>query len=236
MIRWSALQCAYGTAERVPELLRGAEEASADFGDVWNDLWSYLCHQGTVYSASYAAIPALTAMCLRQEARGYLAPLQLVGSILASNDGPVDPVTIRERYKSEVVQLRGLAERCVDRAADDTEFIYGLETVTAFEDGGVWSRNLSYLAEGEAPVDCDSCAENLLVHFEDLPATVTSWDGAQGPTTIKPAAALGPTEDRLIALAVTSNRPLVAAKLHHMFGRAICPACGVEFLMGDAFS
>lgn len=62
-IDWASLRCAYGTAERVPELLRRAEAAGPDFGDEWDDLWSYICHQGTVYSASYAAVPTLTAMC-----------------------------------------------------------------------------------------------------------------------------------------------------------------------------
>lgn len=237
MADWEALECAYGSAERVPDLLRRAAETTSDFGDSWNDLWSYVCHQGTVYSASYAAIPALTAMCMRQEPRGYSAPLQLIGSILASNDGPKDPATIRRKYESEVVQLRGLAERCVERAADDTEFIYGLETLAALEDAGVWSRSLSYLADGEAPMDCVRCTEHLLLHIEDLPASLATWKATLEPTLVRLVeAAPGSTEERLIAFATRNDRSLVADKLRHMFGAVTCPACGAEFRIADALS
>lgn len=235
-IDWASLRCAYGSAERVPELLRRAEEAGPDFGDAWDDLWSYICHQGTVYTASYAAVPALTAMCLRQEPRGYLVPLHLVGSILASNDGPEGAELIRDQYAAEVGQLRVLAERCIELANDDVEFIYALETLAVFEGRGVWSRNLSYVTNGEVPLDCIDCGENLLVHIEELPATVTCWDASREHTTVKPAEQVGSIEARLISLAVANNRPGVAAKLPYMFGRAICPKCGIEFPISNAFA
>jgi len=234
-IDWADLQCAYGSAERVPELLGRAEDAGADFGPAWDDLWSYLCHQGTVYSASYAALPLLAAMCLRQEPRGYMVPLQMVGSILASNDAPEGAEEMRDQYAKDVGELRVIAERCVKLADDDGEFIYGLETLAAFEGRGVWSRTLSYLADGEVPLDCIVCGEDLLVQIEEVPATVTCWDGSQAPTTAKPAEDLGPMEERLISLAHANNRPLVAAKLRQMFGTVICPECHAEFPIGRAF-
>lgn len=64
---WANLRCSYGSAELVPELLRRAEATGSDVGDEWTDRWSYICHQGTVYSASYAAVPLLTAMCLSRD-------------------------------------------------------------------------------------------------------------------------------------------------------------------------
>lgn len=237
MTDWRALECAYGSAERVPDLLRVADEADSDFGDGWDDLWSHLCHQGTVYSASYAAIPALTAMCLQREPRGYLAPLQLVGAILASNDGPDTPEAVRGHFSAEADSLRELAERCLERAADDTEFMYGLETFASFDDGGVWSRSLSYVASGEAPLDCPSCGENLLLHIDELPATVSRWDASQRTLAVSTGmAANGSIEARLLALAAANDRPLVEAKLQYIFGRATCPACAAEFLVADALA
>lgn len=235
-IDWASLRTAYGSAEGVPDLLRRAEESGADFGAAWDDLWSHLCHQGTVYSASYAASPALTAMCLRQEPRGYMAPLQLVGSILASNDAPEGADLMRAQHADEARQLSGVAERCLELAKDDIEFIYGLETLAAFEGRGVWSRNLSYLADGEVPLDCVSCGENLLVHIEELPATVACWDASRPATTVEPAEDLGPTEERLISLALASDRPGVAAKLRHLFGSVACPECRFAFPIAAAFA
>ena len=70
MTEWASLRDAYGSAELVPALLAAAEEAGTDEGDRRDDLWSRLCHQGTVYSASYAALPALAEMSQRRPPAG----------------------------------------------------------------------------------------------------------------------------------------------------------------------
>lgn len=235
-IDWAHLRTAYGSAEGVPDLLCRAEEADGDSGGAWDDLWSHLCHQGTVYTASYAAVPTLSAMCLRQEPRGYMAPLQLVGSILASNDAPEGAELMRAKYATEVGHLRAVAERCLELAKDDVEFIYGLETLAAFEGRGVWSRNLGYLADREVPVVCISCGENLLVDIEALPSTVTCWDASRHATAVEPNEKVGPAEQRLLSLAMANNRPVVAAKLRYLFGCVTCPECGSAFPTAAAFA
>lgn len=58
MTDWSQLSHAYGTAEDIPGLLDRLEPDPRS--PVWNDLWSSLCHQGTVYTASYAALTEQT--------------------------------------------------------------------------------------------------------------------------------------------------------------------------------
>ena len=47
-----------------------------------------LCRQGTVYSASYVALPALAAMEAQHPPAGYVASLHLATAVVASNDGP----------------------------------------------------------------------------------------------------------------------------------------------------
>ena len=56
---WSKLTDAYGHAERIPQLLRQLESFPSSNGNTepWFSLWSHLCHQGDVYSASFAAVP-----------------------------------------------------------------------------------------------------------------------------------------------------------------------------------
>lgn len=60
---WAELQHAYGAADDIPELLANLNipksERSEDdpIEDTWEELWSSLCHQGDVYSASFAAVP-----------------------------------------------------------------------------------------------------------------------------------------------------------------------------------
>lgn len=235
-IDWASLRTAYGSGEGVPGLLRRADEADADLGAAWDDLWGHLCHQGTVYTASYAAIPTLLAMCLRQEPRGYMAPLHLVGSILASNDAPEGAELMRAQHAEEVGRLRAIAERCLPLSTDDVEFIYGLETLAAFESRGVWSRSLGHLADGEVPLDCVSCGEDLLVHIEELPATVTCGDASRSSTAVEPAGVLGRAEERLVSLAMANSRPVVAARLRHLFGSVTCPECGAMFPIDTALT
>jgi hypothetical protein len=57
--RWSELDDAYGTAAKIPELLRQLSDLPTDDRDSepWFSLWSALAHQGDVYSASFAAVP-----------------------------------------------------------------------------------------------------------------------------------------------------------------------------------
>ena len=60
---WTGLTCASGDARGIPALLAqldGATEESWQ-SEPWASLWSALCHQGRVYSASFAAVPHIVA-------------------------------------------------------------------------------------------------------------------------------------------------------------------------------
>ena len=62
-IKWDELQDAYGDASCIPRLLEKVladkyQKNNSDSGP-WFELWSRLCHQGIVYSASYAVVPIL---------------------------------------------------------------------------------------------------------------------------------------------------------------------------------
>ena len=61
--RWSELSDAYGSAAKIPELLRQLSALPSDDGssEPWFSLWSALAHQGDVYSASFAAVPHVIA-------------------------------------------------------------------------------------------------------------------------------------------------------------------------------
>jgi hypothetical protein len=65
MIDWAEFTHAYGSAANVPSLLDVARRAPAGgtyTEEPWFSLWSALCHQGDVYTASYAAVPELVAI------------------------------------------------------------------------------------------------------------------------------------------------------------------------------
>lgn len=67
--RWSELSHAYGAASDIPDLLRALAKRPEQRGandEPWFTLWSSLCHQGDVYTASYAAIPHVVQIALSQ--------------------------------------------------------------------------------------------------------------------------------------------------------------------------
>lgn len=67
--RWSELTHAYGAASDIPDLLRELAKRAEQQGandEPWFTLWSSLCHQGDVYTASYAAIPHVVEIALSQ--------------------------------------------------------------------------------------------------------------------------------------------------------------------------
>lgn len=235
MTTWAALQDAYGPAEHVPALLKTAETARTDVGEPWDELWGRLCHQGTVYSASYAALPVLTQISAQQEPSGYVASLHLAAAIIASTDGPEDPAVVRHRYERDLADLHAVATRNLQHASTDTDFVYGLQALMAFENGGIWQRNLECLADGEASLECPSCAEELLLDLDSpTPRIVTFEDTSAEVTPHNPPAST--VEARLIALARASNRTTVATKLPYLFGSSICPNCQTPFELPQSLS
>lgn len=66
---WGELSDAYGTAEKIPELLQQLSSLPSDEGDAepWFSLWSALAHQGDVYPASFAAVPHVVAALAKAE-------------------------------------------------------------------------------------------------------------------------------------------------------------------------
>jgi hypothetical protein len=77
---WARLEEAYGSAQGIPKLLSYLAEHPGD-KEAWNDAWSSLCHQETIYSASVAATPHLVAIARHLPMKQRLDPLILVGSI-----------------------------------------------------------------------------------------------------------------------------------------------------------
>lgn len=222
---WQALQDAYGSAGLVGGLL---ERADTDERAVWEELWSRLCHQGTVYAASYAALPRLAELATRRDPAGFVEPLFLATCIITSTDGPEAESDVRARYAETIGVLHDVAERLVPLAGDDTDFVYRVQALLATEGPGPWASRLEALADQELELACGNCGEQLLISLESSPSLVRQFDDAAVGTTSMVAAepsALTDSEARAYELAITYGRPQVAEQMLEMFGVIECPNC-----------
>lgn len=84
---WRELRHAYGTAEDIPALLRLLPDAPVksddDRREPWFSLWSALCHQSDVYTASFAAVPHIIAAAQHLQPADRAEYLCLAGTIEA---------------------------------------------------------------------------------------------------------------------------------------------------------
>lgn len=242
MTDWSQLRHAYGPADDIPGLLARVEPDMRS--PLWTDLWSRLCHQGTVYSASFAALPMLTEIADRWSAAERVIALALAGNIVSSVDQPygdVDPIV---SYPSEIARLRALTEETLQSshlADDSATYVHMLQALLSFEGVEVWGEQLDGLNDEEYEVACPQCDEETFVAFGQYGAFTTQDDMYMRDTDSKrlrlvpadPAELVG-IGKRLHTRAIADGHPDVAAKLAYVFGRADCPACGERFRVDEA--
>ena len=228
-IDWATAQDAYGPAAAVPSLLARAAADPHD-SDAWDDLWSSLCHQGTVYEASFLAIPTLAAMARSATAAAYSQPLNLLASIAGSTDvcGTLDT---RGRYAAEFSSCLPAAHAYAAAAANDSDFCYALSVVAGLRGEPTWHEVLTFVADGEAFPLCPVCGVDLRLALDTQPPRVSlSWgDGPDGPELVRADRdAIRGFGVELLSLASRCSRPAVTGRLLALLGVCVCPDCEAE--------
>jgi len=159
---WSRLKHAYGSASDLLRLFEGIGDPEA--GDVaWEDLWASLCHQGTVYTASFAALPAPVDIATGRKPGACRQALGLAGRIVVQEQqlheaGYVQarcPAAIRELHQLTLNIMEGLH---FEGSADD--FLHCLEHLLAWR----------CLLRVEHDVIYPVCAQCLEIDLFRLPA------------------------------------------------------------------
>lgn len=163
MTNWNTLKHAYGKAADIPALLAAISPDSES--DAWYDLWSRLCHQGTVYAASFAALPTLLELATTWNPRERGQVLTMASSILISDDVHGGD---REEFRGPVEWvIPRFQELCRESLAEtewpSTDFIYLLQAMRALEGDAFWGQELDHLADGEFSGVYPHCAVDLYV-------------------------------------------------------------------------
>ncbi|WP_435058813.1 hypothetical protein [Streptomyces sp. bgisy060] len=242
MTDWQKLTHAYGSAEDMPVLL--ARIASEGESDLWSDLWSALCHQGSVYSASFAALPWLTDMAEDEDREQAVNALHLAGAIMAGVAQPHGDDGVRARYSAEITTLLASVNRHLRTATDRTEYIDLLGSMLAFEGVPGWSEDLAWgLGNEEYEVSCPGCGTGLFIVIGERGFFCTSEDYALSDDDVdtRPLRPAGRTDlegigRRLHDIARADGQHDVAHLLTHVFGNATCPDCDTDFSVPDRVS
>ncbi|PDT16838.1 hypothetical protein CO670_11125 [Rhizobium sp. J15] len=110
--RWGELRQCYGLATDTPELLKTLEKSPGPMptpgAEPWFSLWSSLCHQGDVYTASYAAVPHIVRIALTTATPIDFSFYQLPASIEVSRKtgrGPDIPGDLEQAYLHAIASL-----------------------------------------------------------------------------------------------------------------------------------
>ncbi|MFI5298777.1 MAG: hypothetical protein ACHREM_11830 [Polyangiales bacterium] len=231
MTDWSKLAHAYGTADDLPALLGSL--TPDPHSQAWDKLWSRVCHQGTVYPASFATLPILCELATCWAPAQRFQPLVLAGAIAAS----ISVVGLQAEHRdleATIAELHSLALNTLPAVPDATnsEFVYLLQATLALGGDRVWGRVLDRLVDGEFEADCASCSAELFIVVGSYGTFVTCEEWVNRPSTkrvairARSAAAAPTTENWLIEQSCGPSRATLRGWFLHLFGDADCPACG----------
>lgn len=113
--RWYELKDAYGGASELPLLLdklKSFPRYDNHQSEPYFSLWSRLCHQGTIYTASYAAVPhIIKILCSDLESANedfFLLPTCIEIARL-KGDGPEIPADLEDDYYAALNKLPEIA-------------------------------------------------------------------------------------------------------------------------------
>ncbi|MFD4637478.1 hypothetical protein ACFWN2_09215 [Lentzea sp. NPDC058436] len=217
MTDFSVLHHAYGTAENVPALL---DRAATGDQEAWTELWSSLCHQGTSYSASYAALPHLAAM------NNADAVLLAAGIIADGGDE-----TVRAEHATSITTLQATASALLPDADEDT-YSYLLEGLLVLEGVLDAADVLSWgMSDEEYEVECPECETPMYIVIGD--GVSRTEEDEERPLRPADPAKLDGVGRRVCETADAHGQSKAVRVFRHFFGQATCPACDTEFTVSD---
>lgn len=114
---WAKLSDAYSNASDIPLLLNQLESLPTDVGydsEPYFSLWSALCHQGDVYTASYAAVPHIIRIMSNAPERVPMTLFVMVASIEIARfngRGPKIPSEIEADYFAALSKIPELVSK-----------------------------------------------------------------------------------------------------------------------------
>lgn len=240
--QWAELQTAYGTASEVPAML---EDLYAGHAEPLDDLFSYICHQGSIYTGSVAALPHLLKIAqtvtIEELPEFKVDVLTLAGAICESTEFTPEFYApyIKKAFFEDALALTLVT---LKDFSNSSCALYLLKAAAAFAGHPALSRVLDGFADEEFSTLCPGCEADLYIWPATHGLTVAAEDPVVFPDTERlPVVGGEPTESRyheayqwvVRVLGKIPNQLGLKEGVKALFGKATCPACKHEFLLVD---
>lgn len=138
--RWKELSHAYGSAQDIPGLLSQLKTAAPEKdyrSEPWFSLWSALCHQGDIYTASYAAVPHILAAGSEKPISQRMDFLLITAKIEAMRHvkgAPKIPADLKRPYENAIREGLSLAMSCLEQDWPEDEYRVVLGALAIFSE------------------------------------------------------------------------------------------------------
>ena len=126
--RWNELSHAYGKASDIPVLLEQLETAPAPVNyesEPWFSLWSALCHQSDVYTASYAAVPHIVFVAASKPLAEQVDFIHFVSAVEAyrhKRTAPPIPSDLEQSYHLALEQTANFILDCLQKDWNEEDY------------------------------------------------------------------------------------------------------------------
>jgi len=158
--QWSRLETAYGSAKDVPgylsEIYRNPTKVCAWNEDPWYFLWSSLCHQGDIFSASIAAVPHLLSAAQRASEGGLVFTSNCIALPIAIERARTNKsLAVDEDYFSHLRSINNLMRFLQGKTIDRT-------FTAVLDDAKRLLRSIGLLEIAQSPFTKEQLSDNTI--------------------------------------------------------------------------
>jgi hypothetical protein len=217
--RWGTLRHAYGDADDVPEMLRAL--AAGGPGDVWEPIWSSLCHQGDTYSASYAAVPHVVAIGAQLPRAAQLAFWSFAGAVAGAHVRPEDDevAELTPAFAAALAEAERHIVECLVAGIPERDALWLAVALAGVRGAKPINDAIESLSDGEHHHACPHCGEYVDIGVETLPFMVDGDPDAVA--TASPRTELADLAQRVRA----ARHAALAARIEALDATITCPSC-----------
>ncbi len=231
--RWNQLDHAYGPAGNVPGMLRALERGEQE---LWDVLVPSLCHQGAVFTATYAAVPHIVRIGTHETLDDQLAYWSFIGAVACAREAAPIPDDLRAAYEGSLIHAEELTLACFVPGLDEATGLELLIALAGIRRFPAVAGALRMLRNETVSTSCPRCSTSMRVSTADVPFVVEEDEltlalGTSGE--MRAPRAPHPEVRQLAHLARVAGLVDLEHRVAALARDTRCPTCQLEFNLID---